>query len=337
MHRPNLYLVRSDSYHQLIESLQKAIQTSQKQHTPGGFLYVAIDNLPMVMSGLGESEAEDMIAELLRDIPEAFHTVDGAFRLDRDHIGLIVPQCTLSDLQHYTAKLYQWIRQYGCEHSASPLQLTATIGGALFPDMAHSAQEAIDKAYIATSDARENAHPWPPERSPFGVDQQAMLDLGANATGQSGQIGLGAAGAPLGVVRVGPRRGAGRHGRRIVEDAMAAGKLLVGVVTDPGDDQSGCSLEQRGRQEVEGRIPVEQVEDRPTSLRRGCLGNRKEEPRCGHVGSVRAAGFARQNATGEDVRRDWRREDFQRCVPSAMRRQRGLRGSFAHGIRSRAY
>ncbi|MCE3232875.1 MAG: yfgF [Rickettsiaceae bacterium] len=135
--------------------LEEQIQESLVKGTTGAVLYVSIDNFSTIISSHGGDYSEKLIDDLIDEIRKSIYKDDFIVRSDRTHFYILLKNCKTEDIKASALRIHTLIQNYGCISSPEPIQLTATIGSVDFPGNAKNAQDAINKSYVALSDAKE--------------------------------------------------------------------------------------------------------------------------------------------------------------------------------------
>ena len=131
-----------------------------EQEGDGALLHLSVDNLFMIITSHGATAAEDIITGVATKIEQLLTPRGKVMRTDIGHIHVIIAHCSHQELVKYVHQIIQLIRNYGCTYAAIPVQLVATVGAVECPATAKNPEDAIEKAYIALNDAKENMYPY---------------------------------------------------------------------------------------------------------------------------------------------------------------------------------
>lgn len=123
----------------------------------GGFLYIWIHNIPVILSTHGREYTERLLLDIEYFLKQHLSLHDSIILLDKDHYGIVLGNCTKQEMDEKALALFQAIIHYeGADSPSSlPIQLGAMIGGADFSVPSDSAEDIINKAYIALHDAKD--------------------------------------------------------------------------------------------------------------------------------------------------------------------------------------
>lgn len=135
--------------------LQQAIDASIGSGIPGGMLVVSVSNLGMIINSYGHQASEIVMRDLLRLIGGAFSALDAVERINRDQFGIIIAEATRQTLQEIAYRIQTIIHNYGCDSLINALHVTCQVTSIDFPGTASSAQDALDKAYIAMDGSKQ--------------------------------------------------------------------------------------------------------------------------------------------------------------------------------------
>lgn len=145
-------VLEQSNYKQVKESLDSCL----KKESRGGFLYVFLGNLSLIMSGYGEDYSESLVSNLIKQLDEKFGENIFIFRVDREHLNIIVNSIDKEGIEKVASKINRAIRNYSSNDSTVPVQFYSTIGAIAFSDSSSSSEEIINSAYISLVEAQEN-------------------------------------------------------------------------------------------------------------------------------------------------------------------------------------
>lgn len=138
-----------------IKKLDDIIQQTTEKGGEGCFLKVCVTNLPTVMSWYGKQVADQVMADLVSKIRKYTKAEDIITRIYIDQIGIILKTTSHEEVAAVVRHVDEFIRNYKCEWVEEPVTFRCLIGGVYFPSNANTAQEAMNRAYIALSAARD--------------------------------------------------------------------------------------------------------------------------------------------------------------------------------------
>ena len=132
-----------------VNQLQAALTACRQDQTSGGLMIVSINNLAMIMSAYGHDISEVVMDNIRDKIRHVLTPQDYIERIHRDQFGVIIAQCTNSDIPTIANKIYTIVQSYGSTATVGSVHVVCSIGSVDFPKNATNSIEALDKAYIA--------------------------------------------------------------------------------------------------------------------------------------------------------------------------------------------
>jgi len=143
-------------YDEISSILLEKIKEAKKKSISTGLVCVSIDNMPMIISSQGDSDAENIIDELTQYITKLLSSHDVAVRTGQDQIHVILTGYSPQGMRDKALEIRKEIQDYGCKHSIRPIQIMSTLGAVNIAETNNTANDAVNKAYIAVSEAKEN-------------------------------------------------------------------------------------------------------------------------------------------------------------------------------------
>ncbi len=144
---------------EFVSQLEKTIQTVIANHTSGGLMLVSISNLAMIINAYGHDTSEIVMHDLLRNIQSMLSPGDQMRRLQRDQFGIILASSYPEDAAILATRIHTVIQNFGRDNFATAaLYLIGSIGSVSFPLDSTSAQDALDKAYVAVHSLQSAPH-----------------------------------------------------------------------------------------------------------------------------------------------------------------------------------
>ena len=141
---------------ELSEILTGKIKEADKKGISAGLLCISIDNMPMILSSQGDFDAENIIGELISYISRLISKHDVVLRGGQDQISVILMDYSPQGMRDKALEIRKEIQDYGCTHAIRPIQIMSTIGCVNIVETNKTAHDAINKAYIAVNEAKEN-------------------------------------------------------------------------------------------------------------------------------------------------------------------------------------
>ena len=143
-------------YDEISDLLSRRIDESDRQKIDVGLLCISIDNMPMIINSHGGSEAENIIDEIAIYIARLVSGYDIVRRTGQDQIHVILMDYSSQKMKEKSTEIRKEIQDYGCKHAIEPIQIMSTIGGVNIIETNRTAHDALNKAYIAVNEAKEN-------------------------------------------------------------------------------------------------------------------------------------------------------------------------------------
>lgn len=141
-----------------LEKLDATIIKAEKHSTSGVLLIISLGNLAMIINSYGHHNSEAIISSLINSIRMYAGENNHADRISRDQIGVIFPECDKESAEAHAHHIHQLIQTYGTTAPMGLLHVTSTLVSVDFPATAKNAIDALDKAYIALSNASTSVY-----------------------------------------------------------------------------------------------------------------------------------------------------------------------------------
>ncbi|MGI9414349.1 MAG: putative bifunctional diguanylate cyclase/phosphodiesterase, partial [Hyphomicrobiales bacterium] len=130
----------------LADSLTEAIGNAERFRMPCAFLLCAVDNLAMVNDAYGFDVADQVISVVGQRLKSTMRTGDAIGRYAGNKFGLILANCSESDMKVAAQRLLKVVRDTVVETDAGPVSATVSIGGLSLPHHARTSDEAMVRA-----------------------------------------------------------------------------------------------------------------------------------------------------------------------------------------------
>ena len=138
----------------LREELSNAIATAQREERHCAFLVTSIDRLAMINDSYGFDAADEVIVAVGERLARSLRSSDVIGRTAGNKFGVILKNCTESDIEIVAERLRAAVRNEMVETRAGRVAVTASVGAVWLPADAASSQEAMLKAEEALDLAR---------------------------------------------------------------------------------------------------------------------------------------------------------------------------------------
>ena len=129
--------------------LQETINHNVAASMQGALLVISIDNIAMIMRGYGHEISEKVITSLTEKIGYMLSPQDTLTRLQKDQIGLIMPQITESAARAFAIQLHSALQGFGYESEYGSLHVLCSVACVPVPKTTRSAEAALDQAFIS--------------------------------------------------------------------------------------------------------------------------------------------------------------------------------------------
>ena len=140
----------------LKESLEHAINFSQRYALPGAYLVVGIDKLSPINDAFGHEAGDAAIVAVGQLLDRSLRNTDQIGRLGGDRFGVVLSHCPTEDLPVAAEKLLTAIRQARIDTPANQVHVTVSIGGVGFRDHPPTVQEIMSRGDSALQAAKQH-------------------------------------------------------------------------------------------------------------------------------------------------------------------------------------
>jgi len=139
----------------LVDALRKAINHCRQGESSGGYLAVGVDQLIETDDEvMDEATIHSIVSAVRQQLENCLRATDVIDRVGRDRFGVVLTHCPEEDIPIVSETLLQSVRGVSVDTVNGPIDVTLSIGGAAFPDVAQTAHDAFAKADMALEKAR---------------------------------------------------------------------------------------------------------------------------------------------------------------------------------------
>jgi diguanylate cyclase (GGDEF)-like protein len=131
------------------EMLDQVIENAKRYRTSVGFLIAGIDNLGIINDAYGFAIADEVISAVARRIRSRMRGGDGLGRFSGNKFGIIVNNCTPTDMPAAAQRFVEAVGEEVIPTSAGPIAARLSVGGVLAPRYARNRAEAMNRAQEA--------------------------------------------------------------------------------------------------------------------------------------------------------------------------------------------
>lgn len=150
---------------QLIEKLDKDIESSRENNTYGAFVAVTIDRLTDIGISYGKQGVDKINRFVLEKIKNTIRQYDSIGILGGNSFGLILYNCDRWGIVSATERLLNITHGQKIDMNGSHIEVSISAGGAIFPCEDMNAQALLAEAEVALTDAlntKSAARFWKP-------------------------------------------------------------------------------------------------------------------------------------------------------------------------------
>ncbi len=161
----------------LRESLEHAIEYALRYDSPGAFLQLGVDNLPLIHDTYGREIAEQSLVAVSRELDRALRGSYIVGRIAHDQFGIVLSGCISQDVSAAAEKLLHAVQESAVLTDKGHIPVTASVGAVSFPDVVRTSYDAMAKADISLEKARRSGANC---FSLYNLSEQQMADLRDN-------------------------------------------------------------------------------------------------------------------------------------------------------------
>ena len=140
----------------LREELSQAIDSAKAENRNCAFLVASVDRLAMINDSFGFDAGEEVIMGVGERLAGALRGSDVIGRTAGNKFGVLLKNCSDSEIAVVAARLRASVRGVGIETRAGMVAATCSVGAVWLPEAASTSQEAMLRAEQALDKARAN-------------------------------------------------------------------------------------------------------------------------------------------------------------------------------------
>lgn len=129
--------------------LQEVLERPRNPSQQGALIVIAIDNMPMILSGYGHRIAESMMASYIQDLKQALAAEDVVSRLQKDQIAILIETISDQEASFLAERICSQTRQFGHQTELGILNILSSVACIKLPLANAEAEAVLDHAYIA--------------------------------------------------------------------------------------------------------------------------------------------------------------------------------------------
>ncbi len=138
----------------LREALDYAVTASLRTGRPGGYLVVGVDKLGNVNDSFGEDVGDAVLIEIGNRLELTLRASDVLGRVGADRFGIVLAECPEDHVTIAAERILAAINQEPVRTAAGPVYATVSLGAATFPEQGKVAQEIMNRAEHALTEAK---------------------------------------------------------------------------------------------------------------------------------------------------------------------------------------
>ncbi len=158
------------------EELERSLVFAKRYKRAGAVLFIDIDQFKYVNDTLGHQAGDQYLIQVSNCLKESLRESDVLARLGGDEFGVILPESDAELAERVAQQLLEKLNQTELTYLGAKIQVSASIGIALYPQHGTISDELLARAdtamYIAKNDGRNRCHLYSDDDS----DLQSMAD-----------------------------------------------------------------------------------------------------------------------------------------------------------------
>lgn len=139
---------------EFLDKLNEAVKASRETNVDSVLLKVSIDNLPMIMSWYTMEFADRIMDALEVDLAQTLNEGDHISRISADQFGVILKEQSRNEVSTTVDRIMKRIQHYRNPSFDDPVYLRTSVGSVFFPTHAGTAEEALNRSYLALCSAK---------------------------------------------------------------------------------------------------------------------------------------------------------------------------------------
>lgn len=138
----------------LREALDHALAHTQRYGLTGAYLSIGIDKLSLINDAYGYLTADAVIVGAGHRLQQVLRQSDIIGRVGGDVYGVILSQCSDTELQAVADKILRAFREQPISTPSGPIHVSVSVGGVIFPSFVQTSFEAMTRAEGGMQEAK---------------------------------------------------------------------------------------------------------------------------------------------------------------------------------------
>ncbi len=144
------------------EELHRCIRSAERFNHQGAVLFIDLDQFKYINDSLGHQGGDEYLIAVAKCLTDSIRDVDILGRLGGDEFGIILPEVNAKDIEHIASKLLKKLSEQVLVSQGLLTHISASIGGAVFPEHSNETSELLAKAdaamYMIKAEGRNGFH-----------------------------------------------------------------------------------------------------------------------------------------------------------------------------------
>lgn len=164
-----------------LDALAALEEKSHSEGSSGALVLIAIDNLPMIMSGYSMAVAEAVMGELLQEIGRHSAQAVMLARVQRDQFGILFSGRAEEEIRQWCTAVQDAIRAYSYNSRYGELHCLSSFAYQMLPDTHGTPEELLGRTLVALTESGDEGMP---RGDISGAEQREEMGI-ANYLGQA--------------------------------------------------------------------------------------------------------------------------------------------------------
>jgi len=136
------------------EELGRALYGTARRGTSGALLFFDLDEFKYVNDTFGHQTGDTILKRVANEVSGLIRHTEHFSRLGGDEFGLLMPEATLAEVQHLAERIIRAVAQIPFRIDGRTIQLTTSIGVAIYPEHGTEQDELVARADAAMYQAK---------------------------------------------------------------------------------------------------------------------------------------------------------------------------------------